>query len=185
MRQLNVLRETIVYYAYQFSDIRGNFEFLDPNLPKNGLWSRNFKNLSLDSEWASLRYYVYHFSGIRDNIEFWTQICPKMDFGVEILKIKVWIRNQYLQYTMCANFQSKGTFLNFLAKICGNCPIMCNILVQILLRVLQRAGWRLKWAGWRWVELGGGWNELGGGGWSWVELGARFGNTQILKFPVL
>ena len=30
---------------------------------------------------------------------------------------------------------------------------MCNILVQILLKVLQRAGWRLKWAGWRWVEL--------------------------------
>ena len=40
----------------------------------------------------------------------------------------------------------------------------CNILV----RVFQRAGWRLKWAGWRWMELGGDWNELGGGGWSWV-----------------
>ena len=55
----------------------------------------------------------------------------------------------------------------------GNCPITCNILVQILLRVLQRAGWRLKWAGWRWVELGG-------GGWSWVEVGAWFSNTLYL-----
>ena len=48
---------------------------------------------------------------------------------------------------------------------------MCNILVQILLRVLQRAGWRLEWAGWRWMDLGGGWNGLSGGEWSWVELG--------------
>ena len=60
---------------------------------------------------------------------------------------------------------------------------MCNILVQILLMVLQRAEWRLKRAGWRWVELGGGgwsWVGLGGGGWSWVEVGARFNNTLTL-----
>ena len=70
----------------------------------------------------------------------------------------------------------------------GNCPIACNILVQILLRVLQRAGWRLKWAWWTWMELSGGWNELGrgewswvklsGGGWDWMEVGARFSNTR-------
>ena len=29
---------------------------------------------------------------------------------------------------------------------------MCNTLVLITLRVLQRAGWRLRWAGWRWVH---------------------------------
>ena len=46
---------------------------------------------------------------------------------------------------------------------------MCDILVRILLRVLQRAEWRLKWAEWRWMELGEGWKELGGGGWSWVH----------------
>ena len=42
-------------------------------------------------------------------------------------------------------------------------------LRAILLRVLQRAGWRLKWSGWRWLQLGRGWNELGGGEWSWVD----------------
>ena len=52
-------------------------------------------------------------------------------------------------------------------------------MVQILLRVLHRAGWRLKWAGWRWMEMGGGWNGLDGGGWSWVEVGARFSNTRF------
>ena len=114
------------YYVHQFSDKTNNFEFLGPNLPKNGFWGRNFKNLSLDSESTPPKYHV----------------------------------------------------CQFLVKIWGNCPITCNILVQILLRVLQRAGWRLKWAGWRWVKLGGGWNELGGGGWSWVEDGARFNNTR-------
>ena len=28
---------------YQFSDKMENFEFLGPNLPKNGFWGRNFK----------------------------------------------------------------------------------------------------------------------------------------------
>ena len=49
-------------------------------------------------------------------------------------------------------------------------------MVQIFLRVLQRAGWRLKWDGCWWLELGG-------GGWSCVELGevgAQFSNTPSL-----
>ena len=33
---------------------------------------------------------------------------------------------------------------HFLAQIWGNCPITCNILVKILLRVSQRDGWRLN-----------------------------------------
>ena len=113
-----------------------------------------------------------NFQTKRRTLNFCAQICPKIDFGVGILKIKVWIRNQHLQYTMCAYCQSKWTTFNFLAYIWGNWSITCNIFVQILLRVLQRAGWS-------WVELGGGWNELGGGGWSWVEVGARFSNTRI------
>ena len=35
---------------YQVLDKTDNFEFLVPNLPKNGFSGRNFKNLSLDSE---------------------------------------------------------------------------------------------------------------------------------------
>ena len=34
-----------------------------------------------------------------------------------------------------------------------------------MLKVLQRAGWRLKWAVWRWMELGGG----DGAGWRRVH----------------
>ena len=49
---------SLKYHVYQFSDKMNNFELLSPNLPKNGFWGRNFKNLSLDLESASMRYYV-------------------------------------------------------------------------------------------------------------------------------
>ena len=41
---------------------------------------------------------------------------------------------------------------------------MCDILVLITLRALQRVGWRFRWTWWRWMELG-----------------AQFSNT-LLKF---
>ena len=71
--------------THQFFDKTDNFEFLDPNLPKNGFWGRNFKNLSLDSESASLRYLCTNLQ--TKTLNFWAQICPKMDFGVGTSKI--------------------------------------------------------------------------------------------------
>ena len=68
------------YYVYQFTDIRDNFEFLGPNLPKNGFLDRNFKNLSLDSESGSLRYYVYQFSDKMDKFKFLCSNLPKNGF---------------------------------------------------------------------------------------------------------
>ena len=65
-----------------------------------------------------------------------------------------------------------------------NCPVTCNILVLITLRVLHRAGWRLKWARWRLKWAGWRWMELGVAGWRWMELGwggARFSNTHCVK----
>ena len=55
---------------YQFSDKTDNFDFLGPNLSKNGFCDRNFKNLSLDSESAPPRYHVSQFSVTMDNFEF-------------------------------------------------------------------------------------------------------------------
>ena len=71
---------TLRYQVYQFSDKTDNFEFLGPNLPKNGFWGRNFKNLSLDLESASLRYYVHQFSDKTDNFEFLGPNLPKNGF---------------------------------------------------------------------------------------------------------
>ena len=57
-----------------------NFEILGPNLLKNGFWDRNVKNLSLDSESASLRYYVHQYSDKTDNFEFLDPNLPKNGF---------------------------------------------------------------------------------------------------------
>ena len=45
-----------------------------------------------------------NFQEKQKTVTFLGQICPKMDFGVGTLKIEAWIRNQRLQYTMCAKF---------------------------------------------------------------------------------
>ena len=71
---------------YQFSDKKDNFDFLGTNLPKNGFWGQNFKNISLDSESASLRYYEYQFSDIRDNLKFLDPNLPKNGFWGRNLK---------------------------------------------------------------------------------------------------
>ena len=52
---------------YQFLDKMDNFEFLDPNLPKNGFWGRNLKNLSLDSKSTPPIYHACQFSVKIDN----------------------------------------------------------------------------------------------------------------------
>ena len=69
---------------YQFSDKMDNFEFLGPNLPKNGFWGRNFKTLSLDSESTPLKYHVYQFLVKMDKFYF---------FGLNLGKLL-----NYVQY---------------------------------------------------------------------------------------
>ena len=63
---------------HQFSDKTDNFEFLSPNLPKNGFWGRSFKNLSLDSESAPPMYHECQVSVKMDNFSF---------FGVNLGKL--------------------------------------------------------------------------------------------------
>ena len=48
-----------------------------PKFVQNGIWDRNFKNLSLDSESASLRYCVHQFSDKTDIFEFLGPNLPK------------------------------------------------------------------------------------------------------------
>ena len=68
----------------QFSDKTDNFDFLSPNLLKNGFLGQNFKNQSLDLESASPRYHVSQFSVKMDNFEF---------FGLNLGKLP-----NYVQY---------------------------------------------------------------------------------------
>ena len=67
----------------QFSGKTSNFDFLDPNLPKNEFWGRNFKNLRLDSISAPPRYHVGQFSVKMDNFEF---------FGLNLVKLPNFVR---------------------------------------------------------------------------------------------
>ena len=72
------------YHVCQFSDKTDNFDFLGPNLPKNGFLDQNFKNLSLDFESAPPRYHVSQFSVKIDNFDI---------FGLNLGKLP-----NYVQY---------------------------------------------------------------------------------------
>ena len=54
----------------QFLGKMDRFDFFGPNSPNNGLWGRDFKNLSADSESARLRYHACKFSVKTENFEF-------------------------------------------------------------------------------------------------------------------
>ena len=54
----------------QFLDKTNNSDFFGPNLPKNGFWGWNFKNLSLDSESAPPRHHENQFLAKMDNFQF-------------------------------------------------------------------------------------------------------------------
>ena len=106
---------------YQLSDKMDNFEFLGPNVAKNGFWSQNFKNLSLDSESASLRYYVHQFSDKTENFGFLGPNLPKNGFwGRNFKNLSLDLESSRLRFLKFqpqnrANFQSKWTTFNFLA----------------------------------------------------------------------
>ena len=93
------------------SDKVGNFEFLGPNLPKNGFWGCNFKNLSLDSESASLRYYRHQFSDKTDNFEFLGLNLPKNGFwGQNFKNVSLNLQSAPPKYYVC---QFSVTMVNF------------------------------------------------------------------------
>ena len=70
-------------HVCQISSKADNFDFFGPNLPKNELWGRNFKNLSSDLESAPPRKYVCQFSFKTDNFEF---------FGLNFGKLSNYLR---------------------------------------------------------------------------------------------
>ena len=86
------------YRVCQFPDKTNNFVFLGPNLPKNGFWGRNFKNLSLRSESAPPRHHVSQFLVKMDNFQFFAQNLGKLSnyvwyFGSNIVEgvLESWV----------------------------------------------------------------------------------------------
>ena len=63
--------------------VKRTTDFLGPNLPKNGFWGCNFKNLSLDSESAHPKYHVSQFSVKMNDFEY---------FGLNLGKLPNYVR---------------------------------------------------------------------------------------------
>ena len=135
------------YHVYQFLDKTDNFEFLGPNLPKNGFWDQNFKNLSLDLESASLRCYVHQFSD---------KFAQKWILGSEFQKSKSGFGINTSNIPCVPIFSQNGQLLIFRSKF--------GEIAQL------RAIFWFKYCWGCCRELGGDWNELGRGGWSWLEV---------------
>ena len=94
-----------------------NFEFFRPNLPKNGFWSRNFKNLSLDFESASLRYNMHRFSDKTNNFKFLNPNLPKNGFwGRNFKTLSPDLESAFPRYHCVPIFRQNGQFWVFRPK---------------------------------------------------------------------
>ena len=67
----------------QFSINKGNFDFFDPNLPKNEFWGHDFKNLNVDSESAPPLCHVCQVLVKMGNFKF---------FGLNLGKLPNYVR---------------------------------------------------------------------------------------------
>ena len=142
------------YHVYQFLDKMDNFEFLGQNLPKNGFWSRNFKNLSLDSESGSLRYYVRQFSDKTDNIEFLgPNLAHKWFWGTKFDNSKSGFGINTSKIPWC-QFSVKIDNFQFFGLNVGKLPNYVQYFGSTIVEGVAKswgevdgAGWRLKWDG--------------------------------------
>ena len=191
---------------YQISDKTDNFDFLGPNLSKNGFWCQHFKNLSLNLKSTSLRYYVCQFSDKTDNFEylgpnlakteFWSQNSKNLSLDSESASLRYYVHQfsdkannfEFLGPNLAKNGFWGQNFKNLILDLKSTPPLYH---VSIFSQNGQHLFFRPKfeeiaqlraifWFKYCWGccrELGGGWNELGGGGWRWMEVGAQFSNT--------
>ena len=148
---------------------------MGPNLPKNGFWDQNFKNLSLDLESASLRNFVHQFSDRTDNFEFLGPNLPKNGlWGRNFKNLSLDSESTPLKYHVCQFWVKMDNFVDLnLRKLSNYVQYFgWNIVEGVAESWVEAdlswaevggARWRLKWAGWRWMELDG-------AGWRWMEL---------------
>ena len=72
---------------YQFSGKTNNFNFFDPNLPKNGFRAGNSENKCRNKNQNPRDTMYVNFQTKRTALIFLVQICPKINFGVGMSKI--------------------------------------------------------------------------------------------------
>ena len=97
---------------------------------------------------------VCQFSGKTNSFDFFSPNLPKSGSRVGTSENYCGNKNQHLRYTMCANFQSKWTTLNFSAQICpkkdlgfetekNNGGIRINIVKTLCVPIYSQTGQRL------------------------------------------
>ena len=110
----------------------------------------------------------------RQSRQFWIfrpKFAQKWILGLEFRKSKSGSRISTSKIPWTPTFSQKNN-IEFFGLNLGKLLDYMWHFGSNMLRVLQKAGWTLKWAGWRWMELGV-------DGWSWVELGAWFSNALL------
>ena len=65
-----------------FQEKQDNFDFFDPNLPKNEFWGGSFKNLSPNLKSALPKYHMCQFSVKTNNFDFFGPILPKKEIRI-------------------------------------------------------------------------------------------------------
>ena len=81
-----------------------------------------------------------------------------MDFGVKILKIKVWIRNQDPWDAICTLFRENGQLWIFVLNL-GKFPNYVQNFGSNIVECVAEG----------WVEAEMSWVEVDGAGWRWVH----------------
>ena len=146
------------YHVYQFSEKTDKYDSLVPNLPKNGFWGQNSRNLSLDLESASLRYYVHQFS----DKQLWI-------FGPKFSQ--KWILGRDFKILIILDLESTPP----LYHVCQFSVKMDNIWffdlnLGKLSNYVQYLGSNfVEGDAESWVEVEMNWEEVYGAGWRWVH----------------
>ena len=132
----------------QFSGKTDIYDLFSLNLPKKMDLGLEIQKANVQIRIRTLKIAaVAIFQAKQTTLTFLAQIYPKTNFGgLEFRKSK----------SRSGISTSKRPYVRiFCPEFGGNCPIISNILVLIMLRLFG-ASWRLKVAVWRWMGLGGG-----------------------------
>ena len=151
---------------YQFSDKTNIFEFLSPNLPKNQFSGWNFKNLSLDSESASLSYYVHQFSGKTDSFKFLGPNLPKNGFCGRNFKVPSLDSESTPPIYHVCKFSVKMENFWFFDLNLGK---LSNDMQYFGLNIVESVAKNSVEPEMSWVEVEMCWMEVDGAGWRWVH----------------
>ena len=134
---------------YQCFDKTDNFDSLDSNLPKNEFWGRNFKNLSLDLESASLRYHVHQFSDKTHNFKFLGPNLPRNGFwGRNFKNLSVDLKSTSPIYHAC-QFSVKMDNFSFFGTNLGKLPNYEQYFGSNIVESVEESWMETDGAGWR------------------------------------